>query len=184
LRTALRSCGYAPKIMTIFERISRIFFLKNHKITDLKPQFLARPILIREMPSSLAAPSSTRSGIDAPPPAPASSSLGSVIRVLKSMFSWYRDTHQCQDVILRNQRHQNEKLGINEFNEFPLLVPPHDDDPFASLSTADLAAMKASPVGDEEASGSEYEEDEDDDNECLDAKGGEEYLVVMLSCRS
>jgi hypothetical protein len=65
-------------------------------------------------------------------------------------------------VLLSNQRHQNEKLGIDEFDEFPLLVPPLDDDPFASLSTADLAAMEAAPDGDEEASGSEYQEDEDD----------------------
>jgi hypothetical protein len=57
--------------------------------------------------------------------------------------------------------------------------------------------MEASPIGDEEASGNEYEEDEDDDDDewspfielllfpflCLDAKGGEEYLLIMLSCR-
>jgi hypothetical protein len=66
-------------------------------------------------------------------------------------------------VLLSNQRRQNEKLGIDEFDEFPLPVPPLDDDPFTSLSTADLAAMEASPIGDEETSGSKYEEDEDDD---------------------
>jgi hypothetical protein len=79
------------------------------------------------------------------------------------MFAWCCDTHQCQDVLLSNQRRQNEKLGIDEFDEFPLPVPPLDDDPFTSLSTADLAAMEASPIGDEETSGSKYEEDEDDD---------------------
>jgi hypothetical protein len=159
--------------MMMIERISGIDFLKDHKITDPKPQFSARPILIRDMPSSSAAPLSTCSGTAAPLLAPASSSSsGSVLRVLKSMFSWCCDTHQCQDVLLSNQKQQNEKLGIDEFDEFPLLVPPLDDDPFASLSLSlslsvvNLAAMEASPIGDEEASGSEYEEDEDnDDNE-------------------
>jgi hypothetical protein len=121
--------------MMMIERISGIDFLKDHKITDPKPQFSARPILIRDMPSSSAAPLSTCSGTAAPPLAPASSSSsGSVLRVLKSMFSWCCDTHQRQDVLLSNQKQQNEKLGIDEFDEFPLLVPPLDDDPFASLS--------------------------------------------------
>jgi hypothetical protein len=66
-------------------------------------------------------------------------------------------------VLLGNQRCQNEKLRIDKFDEFPLPVPPLDDDLFTSLSVVDLAAMEAAPDGDEEASGSEYEED--DDNE-------------------
>jgi hypothetical protein len=75
--------------MMMIERISGIDFLKDHKVTDFKPQFLMRPILIRDMPSSSAAPPSIRSGTTAPPPAPASSSSsGSVLRVLKSMFAW------------------------------------------------------------------------------------------------
>jgi hypothetical protein len=86
-RTSLHSCGYAPQIMMMIERISGIDFLKDHKITNLKPQFPARPILIRDVPSSSAAPLSTHSGTTAPPPASASSSLGSVLRVLKSMFA-------------------------------------------------------------------------------------------------
>jgi hypothetical protein len=81
------------------------------------------------------------------------------------MFAWCRDTHQHQDVLLSNQRCQNDKLGIDEFDEFLLPVPSPDDDPFASLFTADLVALEASLVGDEEASDSEYEEDEDDDDE-------------------
>jgi hypothetical protein len=161
-RIALHSCGYAPKIMLMIERISGIEFLKDHKITDLKPQFLARPILIRDVPTSPSAPPSTRSGTVAPPPAPTSSSLGSVLWVLKSMFAWCRDTHQHQDMQLSKQRCQNKMLGIDEFDELPLPVPPLDDDPFSSLSAADIAAVEASPVGDEEASGSEYEEDNDD----------------------
>jgi hypothetical protein len=75
--------------MMMIERISGIDFLKDHKVTDFKPQFLMRPILIRDMPSSSAAPPSIRSGTTAPPSAPASSSSsGSVLRVLKSMFAW------------------------------------------------------------------------------------------------
>jgi hypothetical protein len=44
-------------------------------------------------------------------------------------------------------------------NEFPLPVPPLDDGPFASLSTADIMIMEAAPDADE-AFGSEYEEEE------------------------
>jgi hypothetical protein len=163
-RTTLHSCGYAPQIMMMIERISGIDFLKDHKITDLKPQFPMRPTPIQDMPSSSAAPPSIRSSTTTPPPAPASSSTsGSDLRVLKSMFSWCHDTRQHQDVLLSNQRCQNEKLGIDKIDEFPLPMHSLDDDPFTSLSAADLAAMEACPVGDEEASDSEYEEDEDDD---------------------
>jgi hypothetical protein len=78
--TALRNYGYAPQIMMMIERISGIDILKDHKITDLKPQFPVRPILIRDMPSSLAAAPSPRSGTAAPPSALASSSSsGSVL---------------------------------------------------------------------------------------------------------
>jgi hypothetical protein len=164
-RTAFRSCGYAPQIMMMFERISGIDFLNDHKITDLKPQFPARPILIQDVSSSSAPPPSTRSDAAAPPTTSASSSSGSVLRILKSMFAWCRDTRQRQDVLLSNQRRQNEKLGIDEFDEFPLPMPPLDDDPFTSLSAVDLATMEATPDDDEEASDSEYEEDDDDDDD-------------------
>jgi hypothetical protein len=48
-------------------------------------------------------------------------------------------------------------------------VPPLDDDPFASLSAADIATMEVVPDDDADGSNSEYEEeeegeeDEDDD---------------------
>jgi hypothetical protein len=87
--------------------------------------------------------------------------------VLKNIFDWCRDTRQRQDVLLSNQRHQNEKMGFNEFDEFPLPVPLLDDDLFASLYTADIAAMVVAPDIDK-ASGSRYEEDEegkDDDGD-------------------
>jgi hypothetical protein len=61
------------------------------------------------------------------------------------MFAWCRDTRQLQDVLLSNQRRQNEKMGIDKFDEFPLLVPPLDDNPFASLSVDDIVAMEANP---------------------------------------
>jgi hypothetical protein len=50
-----------------------------------------------------------------------------------------RDTCQRQDVLLSNQRHQNEKIGIDEF---PLPVPLLDDDPFASLSLSPLPILR------------------------------------------
>jgi hypothetical protein len=74
------------------------------------------------------------------------------------MFAWCCDTRQCQDVLLSNQRRQNEKMDIDEF---PLPVPPLDDDPFATLSTADIAATKAATNVDEHGSGSEYEDEEE-----------------------
>jgi hypothetical protein len=91
-----------------------------------------------DAPSTLVAPRSTRSG-KAPPP-PATSSSGGMLRELKSMFTWSWDTHQRQDVLLGNQRRQNE-----EFNEFHLPVPPLNDDPFASPSVIVLATMEAAP---------------------------------------
>jgi hypothetical protein len=93
-RTTLHSCGYATQIVMMIERIFGIDFLKDHKITDFKPQFPARPILNRDVPSSSAAPLSTGSGIAAPLLASPSSSSGSVLQVLKSMFAWCRDTRQ------------------------------------------------------------------------------------------
>jgi hypothetical protein len=75
------------------------------------------------------------------------------------MFAWCRDTRQCQYVLLSNQRRQNEKMGIDEFDEFPLLVPPLDDDPFASHSAVDLIGMEATADNAEDGSGSEYEEE-------------------------
>jgi hypothetical protein len=87
-------------------------------------------------------------------------------------------------------------MGINEFDEFPLPVPPLDDDPFASLSVADIAAMEAAPDDDEDGSNSEYEDDEEGDETttsdlfntelllfpfwCLDAKGGGESIYLVI----
>jgi hypothetical protein len=110
---------------------------------------------------------STHSSSAAPTLAVSSSSSGDVLRVLKSMFSWCCDTRQRQDMLLSNQRRQNKKMGINKFNEFPLPMPPLDDDPFASLSTTDIAAMEAAPNADE-ATDSESEEEEEGEEEEYD----------------
>jgi hypothetical protein len=56
-------------------------------------------------------------------------------------------------------------MGIDEFDEFPLPMPPLDDDPFASLSAADLATMKVDDDDAEDGSRSEYEEEEGDDED-------------------
>jgi hypothetical protein len=130
-------------------------FLKDHEITDLNPQNPTAPTITMDVPSTSVAPCSTRSGSAAPPLAHSSFASGAVLRVLKSMFAWCRDIHRCQDVILSNQRCLSEKMGIDEFDEFPLLVPPLDDDPFASLSAMDLAAMEADDDDAEGGSGSE-----------------------------
>jgi hypothetical protein len=81
------------------------------------------------------------------------------------MFAWCHDTRQHQDVLLSNQRCQNEKMGIDYFDEFPLPMPLHDDDSFASLSAADIAAMEAAPDDDTDVSGNEYEDDEESDDD-------------------
>jgi hypothetical protein len=54
-------------------------------------------------------------------------------------------------------------MGIDEFDQFPFPVPPLDDDLFASLSAADIAAMEASP--DDDAEGSKIENEEDEEGE-------------------
>jgi hypothetical protein len=162
-RIALRSCGYAPQIMMLIEKVSEIEFFKDHEITDLKLQFSTAPIITKDVPSTSTPPWSARSGSVVPPSAPpSSSSSGGVLRVLKSMFAWCRDTHQRQNVPLSNQRHQNEKWGINEFDDFSLPVLPLDDDPFASLSTADIAAMEVADDDTKGGSGSEYDEEEEE----------------------
>jgi hypothetical protein len=80
------------------------------------------------------------------------------------MFTWCCDTCQRQDVLLSNQCRQNEKMGIDELYEFPLLVPPLDDDLFASLFATKLAAMEAAPAEDDD-DGSEYENDENNEDD-------------------
>jgi hypothetical protein len=86
------------------ERVTDREFLKDHKITDLKPQNLTAPTITMDVPSSSVAPRSSRFDSTAPPLSRSSSSLGGVLRVLKSMFAWCRDTRQRQDVLLSNQR--------------------------------------------------------------------------------
>jgi hypothetical protein len=89
-RIAIHSCGYASQIMMMIEKVSGIEFLKDHEFTDLKPQFPAAPIITKDVPSTLAPqpPPSTRSGTVVPPlTCSSSSSLGGVLRVLKSMFA-------------------------------------------------------------------------------------------------
>jgi hypothetical protein len=137
-RTTLCSCGYAPQIMMMIEKVTGIAFVKDVEITDLKPQFPVAPIITMDVPSTSADP---RSGMTAPPSS-SSSSIGGILRVLNSMFCMCRDTRQCQDVLLSNQRRQNEKLGLIDFNKFPLPEPHLDEDPFASLSATDLVAME------------------------------------------
>jgi hypothetical protein len=57
-------------------------------------------------------------------------------------------------------------MGVDGFNEIPLPEPPLVDEPFATLSATDKAAMEASDNDDPKgASGSEYEEEEGDDDD-------------------
>jgi hypothetical protein len=149
--------------MMMIEKVTKIDFVKDHEMTDLKLQFLIAPVISMDVPSTLAAPRSTRSCSATPTPTTSSSSSGGVLRVLKSMFAWCWDTHQCQDVLLSNQRRQNKKMGIDDFNELTLPHPPLNEDPFVSLSVINIAAMEAAPEADD-ASGSEYEDDVDGEN--------------------
>jgi hypothetical protein len=157
-KTALYSYGYAPQIMMMIEKVIGIDFVKDFEITDIKPQALTTLTYSSDVPSSLVALCTTCSGM-APPP-PTSSSSSSILRVLKTMFCMCRDTRQHQDVLLSNQHRQNEKLSLDEFDEFPLPEPSLDEYPFASLSITDLAAMGDVPTDDHD--GSEYEDDKDD----------------------
>jgi hypothetical protein len=156
--------GMRPQIMTMIENMSKIDFLKEHEMTDLKPQFLNEPVIFMDVPSASTGPRSTCSGSAAPSPVVSSSSSCGVLRMLKSMFAWCCVTRQRQDVLLSNQRCKNEKMGIDEFGEFPLPVPPLADGPFATLSAADITAMEAAPNADE-AFGSEFEDEEEGKDE-------------------
>jgi hypothetical protein len=86
-RIALRSCGYAPQIMTMIEKVSKIDFIKDHEMTDLKPQFSNELVISMDVPSASAGPRSTHSSSVAPTLVMSSSSSCSVLRVLKSMFA-------------------------------------------------------------------------------------------------
>jgi hypothetical protein len=130
-KSPLRSCGDAPQIMMMIEKVSGIEFVKDTFITDIKPQASIELIITKGMPSFSAA-CSTHS--DMAPPPPTSSSGGGLLRVLKSMFHMCQDTRQCQDILLTIQHRQNEKLNIDESDEFPLVEPPLDEDLFASLT--------------------------------------------------
>jgi hypothetical protein len=68
-------------------------------------------------------------------------------------------------------------MGIDEFDEFHLPVPPLDDDPFASLSATDLVVMEAAADDDANGSSSEYEEEEGDDND----KDYDEWFASLSS---
>jgi hypothetical protein len=94
-RTTLRNCGYAPQIMMMIERVTGREFLKDHEITDLKPQNPTTHTITMDVPSISAAPRTTRSGLAAPTSGRSSSFSSGVMRVLKSMFAWCRDTYQC-----------------------------------------------------------------------------------------
>jgi hypothetical protein len=56
-------------------------------------------------------------------------------------------------------------MGIDEFDKLCSPMPPLDDDPFASLSATNIAAMEATPNDDAEGSGSKYEEEEEGEDE-------------------
>jgi hypothetical protein len=86
-RIALRSCGYAPQIMMMIEKVSKIDFIKDHEMTDLKPQFSNELVISMDVPSASAGPRSTHSSSVAPTLVMSSSSSCSVLRVLKSMFA-------------------------------------------------------------------------------------------------
>jgi hypothetical protein len=103
-RTTLRSCGYAPQIMMMIERVTGRELLMDYEITDLEPQNPTAPTITMDVPSTSATPHTTRSGSAPPPSSRYSSSSDGVLRVLNSMFAWCRDTHQRQDVLLSNQR--------------------------------------------------------------------------------
>jgi hypothetical protein len=151
-KSPLYSCGYAPWIKMMIEKVIGKEFVKDVFITEIKSQAPTELTISPNVPSSSAA-RSTCFGATPPPP---TSSLGGLLRVFKSMFRVCRDTRQRQDVLLSNQHCQNEKLDIDEF---PLPEPPIDEDPFVSLTPVKLATMGSAPDEDDD-----YNENEDDDD--------------------
>jgi hypothetical protein len=80
--------------MMLIERVTDREFLKDHEITDRKPHNPATPTITMDVPSYSAVPHPSRSISAAPPLSRSSSSSGGVLRVLKIMFAWCRDTRQ------------------------------------------------------------------------------------------
>jgi hypothetical protein len=78
--------------MMLIERMTSREFLKDHEITNLKPQNPIAPTISMDVPSSSATPHPSCSVSVAPPLTRSSSSSGGVLRVLKSMFPWCHDT--------------------------------------------------------------------------------------------
>jgi hypothetical protein len=78
----------------MIERVTRQEFLKDSEITDLKPQNPTSPTITMDNPSTSATPRTTHSGSVAPTSGHSSSSSSGVLRVLKSIFAWCRDTRQ------------------------------------------------------------------------------------------
>jgi hypothetical protein len=68
-------------------------------------------------------------------------------------------------VLLSNQRCQNEKMSINEFDEFLFPVSPLDDDSFASLSATYIMTIGSIDTDAKVGSGSEYEAEEEDEGD-------------------
>jgi hypothetical protein len=155
----LQSCRYAPQIMMMIEKVSGLTFVKDVFITDMKPQATTEPTISKDVPSTSTAPTIRFSTTPS-----SSSGDSSLLRLLKSMFRMCQDTRQRQDILLSNQHLQNEKINIDEIDDFPFVEPPLDGDPFASLTLTDLAAMGATL-------GSSTTSDDDDDNEY---EGGED----------
>jgi hypothetical protein len=118
-RTALRSCGYAPQIMMLIERVTGHEFLKDHEITDPKPQNPIAPTITMDVPSMPMAPRTTRAGSAALPLGRSSSSSGSILRVLKNMFAWCCDTCQRQDVLLTSKEAQTRRWALMSSTSFP-----------------------------------------------------------------
>jgi hypothetical protein len=73
--------------MMMIEKVIEIDFVKDHEMTDLKPQFLTTLIISMNVPSTSAAPRYTHSSTAATPPATSSSSSSGILRALKDIFS-------------------------------------------------------------------------------------------------
>jgi hypothetical protein len=171
-----RSCGFAPYIHCMIEMVASEKFYKDVMHESLRPTIFKDPMTHRTASPSLAvAPSRpTRNG----GASSSSSAISSFLKMFQGMFAMCPYTDQCMDVmeqcleiVRRNQEiiHSPRDEPLLGFPAVPIYPPI--DDPYASLTPAELATFGIGPTctpdddndDDEEEAANDDEEMNDDE---------------------
>jgi hypothetical protein len=163
----LRSCGFAPQIMVIIEKVTQEVLVKDVVCGDLKPNTPRLSVYPRGSSPPLAATSIVRTrGATSS----SSSSGGSTLfKMFKSIVGMCRSSRHRQDVILENQCNFHHHMCLQEpFAEFD--EEPEPQDPFASLTPTDWAFF-----GLDQSSSSRAHEDDDGNENDEEGDGDDDY---------